>query len=430
VGIGGFSAVYRARFDSPSGFRKDVALKVLDGRAETHPELGQRLRDEARMLGLVHHPAIVDVDDLLVIDGHWTMVMELLPGASLLRVLRDSGPVPPGAACEIVAHVAGALTAAWTASGPTGAPLHLCHRDIKPGNVQLSPWGTVKLLDFGIAIAEFADREALTTKMHLGTPAYMGPERYDLRSGPETDVYALGALFFEILVGRRAKPTSTDESRHDALLGMMRSRLEQALGHRDSALAELILNMLHFDPARRPSASEVEGRCLQLREQTPGPRLRVWAEQAISDLPAWQAPLDAEERTPLPLRVPLPVEDAHPHPRRPTDARPVLLPGGGAVGVTTVDWLPAGPPDPGGGVDVSHVELTMLSARQLPRAQAPDLILDDPEPTAPIATIGPPLPAPSPELSWKLPLLAAVWASGALFCLVVAALGALHLVTV
>jgi len=432
VGIGGFSAVYRARFDSPSGFRKEVALKVLDGRAEAHPELGQRLRDEARMLGMVHHPAIVDVDDLLVIDGHWTMVMELLPGASLLRVLRDGGPVPEGPACEIVARVAGALHAAWTTPGPTGAPLHLCHRDIKPGNVQLSPWGTVKLLDFGIATAEFAAREALTTNMHLGTPAYMGPERYALRSGPESDVYALGALFYELLVARRAKPTSTDEVRHDALLGRMRSRLERELDDPDPALIDLIIDMLHFDPTSRPTAREVEARCLRLRDLTPGPRLRGWAEQALSDLPPWQAPLDAEERTPLPLRVPLPAEDL-PLEQDHSDLRaplPTLVGDGG--GGSTVDWLPEGSFDPQGVVDIAHVELTILSARDLPRAEAPDLILDEPdltptEPTAPTGLTLPPLP--SSDLSWALPLLAAVWASGALFCLVVVALGTVHLVT-
>ena len=144
LGRGGFGTVYRAQLLGQGGFRKAVALKVLNPDMTGVAEVASRLRDEARILGLVRHRALVQVDGLVQLDGRWAVVMEYVPGVDL-RVLLRGGPVPVGPALEVAGEVAGALNAAYSAKGPDGSPLRLLHRDIKPGNVLVTAMGEVKV---------------------------------------------------------------------------------------------------------------------------------------------------------------------------------------------------------------------------------------------------------------------------------------------
>ena len=175
LGKGGFGAVYLADIRSRSNFEQRLAVKVLNEELGNNDEVVRRQRDEARLLAQLNHDHIVKVFDLLEIDGRPAVLMEYVPGVDANRLARE-GPIPARAVLEIVAATASALQAAYSTVSPfTGRPLHVVHRDIKPSNILLSEHGTVKVLDFGIARADF-DREGETRSVNFGNP-HMAPER-------------------------------------------------------------------------------------------------------------------------------------------------------------------------------------------------------------------------------------------------------------
>ncbi len=284
LGQGGFGAVYRARMKGEGGFTKEVALKILKPELAHSAPVAERLREEARLLGRVRHRAIVQVDALLVLDGRWTMVMELVDGPDLKAVL-EHGPVPLGPALEIAAEVAGALHAGWTALGPDEAPLRLTHRDIKPANICVTRLGEVKVLDFGISRAEGLLPEVAPAPGEkdevFGTPEYMAPERFRQEGGPDADVYALGATLYELLGGARLGRAVLRPVHH---FGMVETRLDTLglkLGDLGAELRGLLSDMLAYEPAARPDAREVERRLSRLRRSVDGLTLKDWAEQVL-----------------------------------------------------------------------------------------------------------------------------------------------------
>ncbi|MCB9763614.1 MAG: protein kinase [Alphaproteobacteria bacterium] len=277
LGKGGFGTVYRARLTGPEGFTKDVALKVLHDNMSANPEVAGRLRDEARVLGLVRHRAIVHVHDLCCLDGRWSVVMEYIEGADLSRLLRV-GSVPPGPALEIIQEVAAALHAAWTAQGPDGEPLHIRHRDLKPGNIRVTRHGEVKILDFGIARADFAAREVQTGSVLFGTPAFMSPERLDFADGPAADIYALGCILFQMLHGERFGRTHVSRPRHERKVHDRINALGDAVSPQ---LRALLRRLLDWDPEHRPTAEELEELCRAARRGDDGPSLRRWAQDTL-----------------------------------------------------------------------------------------------------------------------------------------------------
>lgn len=276
LGEGGFGVVYRAAMLGADGFEKPVAIKLLrlaGGDVRFAQEAQQRFRDEARLLGLLRHRAIVQVDSLVHIGGHQAVVMELLEGVSL-RALVKLGPVPEGPALEMVAEVAAALEAAWHRPGPEGKPLNVCHRDLKPANLQLSPDGELKVLDFGIARADFQAREAATRSLAMGSVEYMSPLRLDFDDdGTAGDIYSLGCVLYELLVGEAFGRTSANPVSH-------KQRFEANIERVPESARPLVGRMLAFAGADRPRAREVEKRCLELSRSVPL-RLRDWAADAV-----------------------------------------------------------------------------------------------------------------------------------------------------
>jgi len=287
LGKGAFGAVYEARLETGTGFNKQVAVKLLHAHLSEQPEIERRLRDEARLLGLIRHDAILKVDTLTRLGDRWAVVMELVDGCDLLAIAKGGG-MPVGPALELVATVAGALHAAWTTAGPDGQPLQLVHRDIKPSNLFLTPTGGVRVLDFGIARAEVESRESDTQELLLGSLPYMAPERFDGRDLHVSDVYALGVTLYEVLTGKRRGPTHLIPDQHGA-------RVEQLLNNlpvRTASLDALLRDCLAYAPSDRIDAKALEQRALAVVSEVGGPSLRSWAADVVPVLASRGTPAE------------------------------------------------------------------------------------------------------------------------------------------
>lgn len=277
LGRGGFGTVYRADLLGEGAFVRPVALKVLNADLSDAGTVAQRLRDEARLLGRIRHRAVVHVDGLVRLDDRWTIVMEYVDGVDLSRLLVRQGPAPTRPAFELAGEVASALHVVHSWPGVDGRPLGILHRDLKPANLILTGAGEVKVLDFGVARADFDSREANTQSIRFGSPGYVAPERLEGVERPEGDVYSLGVVLYELLTARPFGKTTVRKERHA-------EQLDQACAHLpplpDDA-TRLLRRMLSWEPQERPSNREVERVCRDLAPALAGPYLRDWAEQVV-----------------------------------------------------------------------------------------------------------------------------------------------------
>jgi serine/threonine-protein kinase len=192
VAIGGMGEVWEAT-DLVIG--RTVAIKILKDEYLGDPGFLERFRAEARHAALVNHEGIANVFDYGEEEGSAYLVMELVPGEALSAVLERERVLATDKVLDIVAQTASALQAAHQAG--------LVHRDIKPGNLLITPEGRVKITDFGIA--RIADQVPLTaTGQVMGTVQYLSPEQASGHpASPSTDVYSLGIVAYEALAGRR-----------------------------------------------------------------------------------------------------------------------------------------------------------------------------------------------------------------------------------
>src|SRR3982751_1732400 len=198
LAVGGMGAVY---VGTHIKLRKRVAIKVLNPQLNSAPMI-ERFHREAITASQIGHEGIAQVTDLgTSSDGEPFLVMEYLEGESPASRLRASGPLPIEDACELGCSILSPLSAAHRAG--------IVHRDLKPDNVFLvrqSRGEMVKLLDFGISRVAGLESEfrLTTTGLVLGTPYYMSPEqaRGDTNITPAADIYALGVILYEMLVGR------------------------------------------------------------------------------------------------------------------------------------------------------------------------------------------------------------------------------------
>ncbi len=215
LGVGGMGEVYRAR-DPRLG--RDVAIKVIAGEGPPSPERLQRFEQEARAVAALQHPHILSVFDVGAHEGHAYLVFELLEGETLRERL-SRGSLPTRKAIELAIQAAHGLAAAH-AHG-------ILHRDLKPENVFLGHEG-VKLLDFGLAKltepqaaggATEATPLATDEGIWVGTPGYVSPEQLrGLPATPRSDVFALGAVLYEMLSGQRAFKGATKADTLSAIL--------------------------------------------------------------------------------------------------------------------------------------------------------------------------------------------------------------------
>lgn len=192
IAIGGMGEVWQAT-DLVIG--RQVAIKILKDEYLGDPGFLERFRAEARHAALVNHEGIANVFDYGEEEGSAYLVMELVPGEALSTILEREHVLSTDKVLDIVAQTASALQAAHAAG--------LVHRDIKPGNLLITPDGRVKITDFGIA--RIADQVPLTaTGQVMGTVQYLSPEQASGHpASPTTDIYSLGIVAYEALAGRR-----------------------------------------------------------------------------------------------------------------------------------------------------------------------------------------------------------------------------------
>ncbi len=248
IGSGGMATVYRG---TDTVLQRPVALKTLNERVDT--ALKDRFQQEARAVAQLNHPNVVSVYDVGESEGTPYIVMEYVQGSSLKKLIQERGAMPPEMALSVVSQVGRALSYAHESG--------LVHCDVKPHNILVTPDGTAKLLDFGIAQAQ-VDRRRKRKEQVFGSPLYIAPEQAQGKAvSPRTDVYGLGLVLWEALTGRPPERDGADEP----------ARLDFAQARLPAGLARVIERATAHDPAARYASVDGMLQDLQAWNRSSGP---------------------------------------------------------------------------------------------------------------------------------------------------------------
>jgi eukaryotic-like serine/threonine-protein kinase len=254
IGSGGMGVVYRAHDEQ---LDRDVALKLLSPGALTDETGRKRLRAEAQALAKLSHPNIASIYDFNTQDETDFLVMELLPGMTLDQKLAK-GPLPE----KEVLRLGGQLSAGLAGAHAQG----VLHCDLKPGNLQLTADGSLKILDFGLAKLLRPTSEIATTvslydsKLFAGTLPYMAPEQLlEGRVDARTDIYGLGAVLYEMASGHRPFPETQQSRLSDAILHQLPVPPRTINSRLSSELERIILKCLDKEPENRYQSSREVG---------------------------------------------------------------------------------------------------------------------------------------------------------------------------
>ncbi len=242
LGRGGMGVVYRARHVR---LNRAVAVKVLLGGAHASPQERARFQREAEALAELGHPHVVQIHEAGEFDGLPYFTMELVEGGTLAERLAGM-PQPAGRAAALVILLAGAVQAAHERG--------IVHRDLKPSNVLLTHDGSPKISDFGLARRLAPGADLTRTGTRLGTPSYMAPEQASGRAGgagPGVDVYALGALLYELLTGRPPFKAETAAETERQVIAEEPASPSSLNARVPRDLETICLKCLSKDPGRR-----------------------------------------------------------------------------------------------------------------------------------------------------------------------------------
>ncbi|HEY6221106.1 MAG TPA: serine/threonine-protein kinase, partial [Candidatus Eisenbacteria bacterium] len=254
LGAGGMGVVYLARDER---LERDVAIKVLPAGALADESARKQFRKEALALSKLNHSHIATVHDFDSCEGVDFLVMELVAGKTLSQQIAD-GPLPEAEVRRLGEQLAEGLAAAHRQG--------ILHRDIKPGNLKVTPEGQLKILDFGLAkvvrISERTTTETVSaTGAVAGTLPYMPPEQLTAGSlDVRSDVYSAGAVLYEMACGRKAFPQDSPPAVIGAILGQPPPSPHEVVAGVSSDLERIVLRCLEKDPAHRyGSAGELAG---------------------------------------------------------------------------------------------------------------------------------------------------------------------------
>ena len=291
LGAGGMGEVYRAR---DTVLKRDVALKVLPAAFAQDPERMSRFQREAELLASLNHPNIAIVHGLVESDGQRALVMELVPGETLAATIKRDA-IATSESLNIARQIAEALEAAHEKG--------VVHRDVKPGNVMITPAGLVKVLDFGLAAtiqgapsapsnpADFSPSTMGVTQagVIMGTAAYMSPEQaagspLDRRS----DIWSFGVVLWEMLSGQ---PLFGGDTNAHTLADVLRSSIDFDKLTAPAPIKNLLRRCLDRDARTRlrdigearVAISKFLADPASGTEDAPGPRpARQWVAWAVA----------------------------------------------------------------------------------------------------------------------------------------------------
>ncbi|MEV7974186.1 serine/threonine-protein kinase [Cellulomonas sp. NPDC089187] len=242
IAVGGMGEVWVAHDES---LARDVAVKVLREEFAGDPGFLARFRTEARNAGSLSHPGIAALYDYGEQQGSAFLAMELIVGDPMSDLLEREPVIPPRRLLPILSQAARALHAAHQAG--------VVHRDVKPGNIMITPTGRVKLTDFGVSMAN--NQVPMTaTGMVMGTAQYLSPEQ--AVGGPASaasDMYALGIIAYEATAGKRPFTGSTAV---DIAVAHVNQAVPPLPASVHPELARLIMRLLAKDPVERPATAE------------------------------------------------------------------------------------------------------------------------------------------------------------------------------
>jgi eukaryotic-like serine/threonine-protein kinase len=261
---GGMAEIFLARQEGPAGFGKTVVVKRILSHLASDSGFVEMFLDEARLAAQLSHPNIVQMFDFGEDDGSYYQAMEYLAGEDLSSIIRQAKtrgrPIPPQIAALICSHACEGLNYAHTLPGEDGEPLGIVHRDVSPSNIMVTYQGAVKVLDFGIAKAagKIVKTEVGTVK---GKFMYMSPEQaHGKEIDGRSDVFALGAVMYEMLTGIRLFQR---ENQLATLMAVTEQPIPSPRQHRPDLLPEL------EDVVMRALERDVNGRyssCQSMRE--------------------------------------------------------------------------------------------------------------------------------------------------------------------
>jgi len=248
IGKGGMGEVWVGR---DVKLEREVAVKLIRFPDDVpDEELVKRFVRESRVTARLEHPGVPAVFDVGTHDGRPFMVMQRIHGISVADLIAEHGPLPIGWAAAIAAQTCAVLAAAHRES--------LVHRDLKPSNLMLCPDGSVRVLDFGLAVAlGSGDSQITRTGQALGTPAYMAPELVMAgTTEPQTDLYAVGCTLHEMLTGSIPFRGATAYAVMSKQVDERPPALRTLRAEVPVELEVLVLELLAKAPEDRPTAAE------------------------------------------------------------------------------------------------------------------------------------------------------------------------------
>jgi serine/threonine protein kinase len=246
LGRGGMGVVYKAR---DPVIDRIVAIKtiLIGEEVDAEDNLADRLTMEARSAGRLHHPNIVTVFDFGKEGELSYIVMEYVEGINLARIIDERRPLPLDTKLSLLVQIANGLAYAHERG--------VIHRDMKPANVCIASPGTAKILDFGLA--RFDSTRLTKTGYMAGTIAYMSPERLGGTTGASDDIFALGAVAYEVLTYQRAFPGATPPEVFGKILGPVPPAAPSQIADVPAKLDRVILKALAKETeARYATAAE------------------------------------------------------------------------------------------------------------------------------------------------------------------------------
>jgi len=275
IGRGTCGLVYRA-YDAI--LSRDVAIKIsqvgtLDQQSGKMPGAQKAFITETLSAGRLSHPNIVTVYDA-GIDGPLNyLVMEYVEGVSLKQYGRGKDQLSPHRVVSVMAEVCKAIDFSHRKG--------IVHRDIKPANIMIANDGSVKLLDFGIAISTTADEAAGTGRPALGTPNYVSPEQVSgSELGPRSDIYSIGTVLFEMLTGQQVFKAREVKELFRAILSEPAPRLTSVRSDLPTELEQVVTRSLAKNPNKRYSSGAEMAQALEEVLDKMAPPEMVSAEMA------------------------------------------------------------------------------------------------------------------------------------------------------